>query len=467
METSAMLEKNLSKGDLRIVQAMIIGISLPLLDTTVMNVAIHTLCIRFATSLTYIQWVTTAYILATVSIIPICGWASNYFGAKRLWICGLGLFFIGSLFSSAAWNLGSLIIFRTIQGLGAGILMPTMQTILAINITESKVRLAFTATAIPSVIAPIIGPLVGGLLLQWMNWRWLFLINLPISLWAFHLAMKTLPNETAYNYYHLDILGIFLLIPGLAALFMGLTIITNGNRPDYGYGIPSLATGIVLILIFIAHAFKSKKTPLINMNIFKIRAFNAVSAVLFLSSVAFYGGLFILPLYFFHICQFNPLTIGMLLGVQGVGALAARSRLNWLSTKLGDREIAFLSLSAASIGTIYFSWSQAPTYPIISILAMLIRGAGLGLLTLLAMSAVYQGLTKEQIAHASIASRIVTQLGASVGGTGIALLIEVLLHSLASAPIQSSYALAFLGLSVITLAASIPGSMMASRPFRE
>lgn len=458
---------HLSPSDLRIVRVMVLGISLPLLDTTLINVATPALCIHFAASLAHIQWVTTAYTLATVAIIPLCGWAANRYGAKALWLCGLTLFFLGSLLSPVAWNLSSLIMFRIIQGFGAGMLMPTLQIILALHVEERKIRRAFTATAVPAIIAPIAGPVVGGFLLHWTDWRWLFLINLPISFWAFHQARKHLPNAVNGKDQHLDFLGLILLAPGLAGTFLGLASVANHRSLQIGSGMAILLLGLTLIALFLFHASRMKAPPLIDLAIFRIRSFRVVSTVLFLSSMVFYGGLFLLPLFFLQVCRYNTLTMGLLLSVQGVGALVARSRLAWLSTRWGDRSIALLALSAGAAGTLVFVWPPAALNLPCTLLALFIRGSGLGLLTLLAMSSVFRGLAKDQIPHASIASRIVTQLGASVGGAGIALGLQILLLVPPSRPIQKAYALTFLGLSILTLASAIPGSMMAPKPIEK
>lgn len=457
----------LSTDDRKIVRVMILGISLPLLDTTLINVATPSLCDQFAATLAQVQWVTTAYTLATVAIIPMCAWAANRHGAKALWLLGLCIFFLGSLFSPIAWNLPSLILFRIIQGLGAGMLMPTVQIILALHIEERKIRRAFTATAVPAIMAPIAGPLVGGFLLHWTDWHWLFLINLPLSLCAFHQARKHLPNEVNDKTQHLDFLGLILLAPGLAATFLGLASLANNRSLLISDGLACLVLGLALSALFLFRACRMQATPLIDLAIFTIRSFRVVSTILFLSSVAFYGGLFLLPLFFLQVCHYNTMTMGLLLSVQGVGALAARSRLAWLSARWGDRNIALLALISGAAGTSVFVWPPAALNLACTLPALFIRGSGLGLLTLLAMSSVFRGLAKDQITHASITARIITQLGASVGAAGIALGLQSLFLALPALPIQEAYAWAFLGLSILTLAAAIPGSRMAARPIEK
>ena len=159
-----------------------------ILDTTVVNVAIDRLAIDFHSSLTTIQWVVTGYTLALAAVIPMSGWASDRFGTKRLYLTSLVLFTIGSVLSGLAWRSTSLIAFRILQGLGGGMIMPAVMTIMTQKAGPQRMGRVMGILGVPMLIAPIIGPILGGWLVDNASWRWIFFINLPIGILAFVLG---------------------------------------------------------------------------------------------------------------------------------------------------------------------------------------------------------------------------------------------------------------------------------------
>ena len=155
-----------------------------ILDTTVVNVAINTLSRDFSTDLATIQWIVTGYTLALATVIPITGWAADRFGTKRLYMLSIGLFLAGSALAGAAWSAESLIAFRVLQGLGGGMLMPAGMTILTRAAGPQRVGRVMAIIGVPMLLGPILGPILGGWLVDDVSWRWIFFINLPIGIAA-------------------------------------------------------------------------------------------------------------------------------------------------------------------------------------------------------------------------------------------------------------------------------------------
>src|SRR5215217_2841531 len=216
-----------------------IGMVLAILDATIVNVAIPTLGSEFETSISSIQWVMTGYLLAFASAIPVTGWASARFGARRVWITALFLFMTGSALAGAAWSIEALIVFRLLQGFAAGLLMPVGQTILAQAAGPERMGRVMSVIGVPMLLAPIFGPVIGGAIVDGASWRWIFFVNLPVGVVAVLLAWRLLPAAARRPAQRLDVLGLALLSPGLAVLVYGLSEAGTGG----GFGSTRVAAG--------------------------------------------------------------------------------------------------------------------------------------------------------------------------------------------------------------------------------
>ncbi|HEX6837195.1 MAG TPA: MFS transporter, partial [Polyangia bacterium] len=185
-------ESAIDREILTLASVVILGAIMSILDTTIVNVALDTLARDFHATLSSIQWVTTGYLLALSSVIPLTGWAVERFGAKRVWMLSVLLFLVGSALSGFAWSIGSLIGFRVLQGLGGGMIMPVGQTILAQAAGPKRMGRVMSIVGVPMLLGPILGPVIGGLIVENVSWRWIFFVNLPIGVLALALARRLL-----------------------------------------------------------------------------------------------------------------------------------------------------------------------------------------------------------------------------------------------------------------------------------
>ena len=203
---------------LTVVGVMVLGGMMSYLDATIVNVGISTLGGEFHATLSTIEWVTTGYLLAVALAIPVAGWALVRFGAKRMWLLGLSLFLAGSALCAVAWNSESLIAFRVLQGLGGGMVDPIMMTVVATAAGPERMGRVMGLISVPITLGPVVGPIVGGLLLDNLSWEWMFLVNIPFALAAIVLAIRVLPADPprGSDPVPLDALGVALLCPGFA-----------------------------------------------------------------------------------------------------------------------------------------------------------------------------------------------------------------------------------------------------------
>ena len=269
-------ERVLTPEILALAAVVVLGSIMTILDATIVNVALATLGREFGTSISTIQWVSTIYLLAFASVIPLTGWASERFGAKRVWLASLGLFMAGSLLSGLAWSIGALIAFRAVQGVGGGMIMPLGQSILAQKAGPERIGRVMSIVGVPMLLAPIFGPVIGGALVDGASWRWIFFVNLPVGAAAFALAVRLLPDVEPRRSERLDALGLVLLSGGIATFVYGVSEV--GSRGGVSDAVPltALVIGLALVASFVGHALRTEK-PLIDVRLFALRGFGSAA----------------------------------------------------------------------------------------------------------------------------------------------------------------------------------------------
>jgi EmrB/QacA subfamily drug resistance transporter len=423
MSTSLPDTEKLDRGLLMVAGVVVLGAIMSILDVTVVNVAINTLANDFDTNLSTIQWVATGYTLALATVIPLTGWAAERFGTKRLYMTSITLFVTGSVLSGCAWSAESLIFFRVLQGLGGGMLMPAGMTILTQAAGPQRVGRVMAIMGVPMLLGPIVGPILGGWLVDSFSWRWIFFINVPIAAAALIATIRVLPRDVGAPGTRLDWLGLFLLSPGLALLIYGLAqSSSSGGFGEVKVLLP-MAVGVVMLALFIAHALRAGSDALIDLKLFANRVFTAANITLVLVIVAVFGGMLLLPLYFQTVRGESALDTGLLLAPQGLGAMIAMPLAGALTDRIGVGKIvppglivvglAFLGLTQISADTSYWAMSGL----------LFIMGLGMGFTMMPTFSGAMQTLRRAWIAKASTTLNINQQVGASIGTAVLSVLL--------------------------------------------
>jgi EmrB/QacA subfamily drug resistance transporter len=373
--------------------------------------------------------------------IPVTGWAQSRVGGKRLWLAALTLFLVGSLLCACAWNVESLIAFRVVQGLGGGVMLPLMTTLLMQAAHGQNVGRLMAAISLPAALGPILGPVVGGLILNYLSWEWLFLVNVPLCLVGLYLADRLLPaDRDAVRPVPLDVVGMLLVSPGVVAVIYGLANV--GGEGGFGRAdvIAPLGIGLVLLAAFAAWSVHAGERALVDVRLFRHRALTSSSALLFLAGLGLYGSMLLLPLYWQEVRGQDALGAGLLLIAQGVGALGSRSLAGRLTDTIGGRWVAVGGFAVLAVATVPFAFATPTTSEAFLMAALFVRGLGFGAVTIPLMTGAYFGLERDEIPHASIITRVAMQLG---GSFGVAVLAVILASNAAGATSLAGIAEAF------------------------
>lgn len=401
---------------------VLLGAIMSILDTTVINVAIDRLAIDFNASLTTIQWVVTGYTLALAAVIPVTGWAADRFGTKRIYLWSLVLFMLGSILCATAWSAESLIGFRVLQGVGGGMIMPAVMTIMTKKAGPHRMGRVMGILGVPMLVAPLLGPILGGWLVDDVSWRWIFLINVPIGIVAIILAQIVLKRDEPQPGHKLDWLGMALLSPGLTLLIFGLA---ESNGADGFAATKSwlpMVVGAGLIVGFFRHSWHAKE-PLIDIRTFTHTRAGAAAGTFMLFAIAFFGSLLLIPLYYQTVRGASALEAGLLLVPQGLGAMITMPLAGKLTDRYGPNKWPACGIPLLVIGIAPFAFVTAHTSYVLLCSFSFVLGLGMGLSMMPTMTAAMQAVPAAAIARTSTAMNIIRQSGASIGTAILSVLL--------------------------------------------
>jgi EmrB/QacA subfamily drug resistance transporter len=409
----------------RLALVVVVGAVMTILDMTIVNVAITTLGREWDSSLSTIQWVLTGYTLALSMTIPITGWAVARFGTKQVWLVSLTLFVLGSVLCGLAWSVASLIAFRVVQGVGGGLVLPVGQTILARAAGPDRMGRVMAVIAVPAMLAPVLGPVLGGVIVDNVDWRWLFFVNVPISAVAIALAVRLLPADPERRRdTRIDVLGLALLSPGVAALVYGLSEAGNGVGAGSARFLVPVCVGVAMVAAFVVHALRRPGTALVDLRVFRVRSFAVASAAMFAYTAGVFGLVVMLPLYLQLVRGDSPLDAGLLTAPWGIGAMLTMPLSGRATDRGGPRGVALTGVAVALVGALLFTAVEPGTPRWLLAVGGLVVGLGHGLIVPALTGGMYRGLSRADIPAATTAGNIVARVGSSVGVAVLAVVLQ-------------------------------------------
>lgn len=402
-----------------------IGSFMTLLDGTIVNIALPSILGDFGANLDKGQLVLTGYMIAMAIIIPISGFLGDRLGLKRLYMMTLVGFTVSSALCGLAWNLESLIMFRAIQGLAGGALQPLGMAIVFTMITPLERPRFMAMLGLPMLLAPLLGPTVGGALVEFSSWRLIFLINLPIGVLNVFLARSFLKESIIRRDARLDIKGFILATAAFPSLLLGLSF---GER--IGWDAPLtlglLGIGVVALALFVFVELRHRD-PMLKVRLFSNRIFALAMAINGITQFSLFGVQYILPLYLQQAHGLGPLETGLLLFPTGITSFAALNVTGKIYNRVGPRPLALTGLTFLLISTASLSRIGAETPLLIIAAVSSLRGVALGLCMMPVQTAAYNTVAPSDMSRATSLVNVLIRL---FGSTTTAVLTTFLIFFL-------------------------------------
>lgn len=406
MSAAAAPAERLGSGVWKVVWVAAIGSFMAQLDATVVNVSLASLASDLHVGLSAIQWVTSGYLLALALMLPLNGWLVDRIGAKALYLWCFAAFSLTSLLCGLAWSAPSLIVFRILQGMAGGLLAPMAQMMIARSAGRRMAQVVSVA-ALPVLLAPLLGPVVAGAILQFASWRWLFLINLPVGALALALAFAFLPDDREETRPRpLDLVGLALLSPGLVLFLYGSDHL--GGR----IGVTALAAAAVMFALFWRTARAKGDAALIDLRLLRTGTFSASIAAMFMVNGIAFAGQMLVPVYLVRACGLSPSRTGLLLAPLGLGMMCTYPFMGRLTQRFGVRKLAACGALLALAGTLplVFLAHGGLIVPVLAV-SLFVRGAGVSAIGIPSITSGYASVARRDLPMATTAMNIVQRLG--------------------------------------------------------
>lgn len=422
MTTTADRTAEIGKETWRLAWVIAFGAFTAGLDTSLVNVALRTIQTEFGTTLDVAQWVSSGYLLALAVSLPVCGWLGNRVGTGRLWLGALTAFTVISGLCAAAPTIGLLIALRVLQGLSAGLLVPAGQTILGRAVGPHRLGRVMARLGIAVTLAPALGPVVGGLLLDGLGWRWLFLLNVPVGAVVLLLGRRRVPRGTPSSATPLDWLGFGYVGVGLPLVVYGLTDWDAGAGASAANVWP-LAVGAVALALFTRRSLRQRK-PLLDLRLHARPAFAAACGAMVFGGVLMFGCTLLFPLYFQLARGEGVVATGLLTFAFGAGTAVTLPLAGRLTDSRGGGPVAVLGglITVIVTGELALVGPDQPA--VVVQLVLLALGVGTALVVSPLMVSAFRAVDQDQLPDATAQVNIVNRVGGALGAAVFAVVVD-------------------------------------------
>ena len=397
-----------------ILGALLLGMLLAALDQTIVSTALPTI-VGDLHGGSHLAWVVTAYLLASTVSTPLWGKLGDQYGRKTFFQASIIIFVIGSALAGFSHTMTELIAFRAVQGLGGGGLMVGAQTIIGDVVSPRDRGRYMGLFGAMFAVATVIGPLIGGLCVTYLSWRWVFYINLPLGILALFVTGAVLPGHLRRVSHRIDYAGALLLAGSATALILFASL---GGISWAWASLPSVTCAVVGVLLAVAFLFAEKVAaePVIPLKLFRVRVFNAASSIGFVMGFAMFGALTFLPLFMQNVKGVSPTASGLRILPLMVGMLGASVVSGRLVTRWGRYKVfPVVGTALMTVGAYLLSLIDASINNWVLALYMFIFGVGMGLIMQVLVVAVQNSVSYEDLGVATSSATFFRMIGGSFG----------------------------------------------------
>lgn len=393
------------------------------MDGTIVNVALATISKEFAIPASATGGVNVGYLVSLALVLPIAGWLGDRFGTKKIFLLALGIFTISSILCGFANSMSQLNVFRVFQGAAGGLLTPVGMAMLFRTFPpEERVRVS-RMIVLPIAIAPALGPIIGGFIVEYLTWRWVFFINLPIGIAALLFGILYLAEHKEPHTGRLDLFGFFLSAPGLALLMYALN-----QGPAKGWSSPVILitgiSGLILFCLFVWAELRIEK-PMLNLRLLSEKLFRKMLIISFFSSGGLLGILFVFPLMYQNAFHASALASGMTTFPEALGLMIASRMMPWTSKKIGARQVIWLGIILASIVLVLLGLSGSDTSPWFLRFLLFSFGIFLGHTVVTVQASVFTNIPSLSMGQAATLFNVQNRLGSAIAVAILASMIGI------------------------------------------
>ncbi|KMK74432.1 MFS transporter [Alkalihalobacillus pseudalcaliphilus] len=407
-----------------VVVAVLLGSFTMILNNSMLNPAIPTFIDEFQTDVVSAGWIITIFMVAMGMTVPVTGYLGDRFGKKRTYLFGLGLFVAGSILGTFAWDISSLIVFRALQGIGGGIMMPLSMALIFEAFPKKERGLATGVWGIASMMAPTIGPTIGGILLETTSWHLLFITNAPFGLIGLWFAWKYLPNSKPNKEVSFDKVGFIFVTLGVGSILFALGRMSTIADLTNPLNITLLVLGLLLIFIFIQVERKAKQ-PLIDLSLFRVPVYVYSMLLTAISSIGLFAGIFLIPLLIQQVYGLSAIMTGIVFLPSALFTGIFMTVGGRILDKRGVGGVITSGLVILAIGTFALGFMSLETTMMFIIIWMAIRGIGNGLSSMPATTTGMNAVPDHLISRGSALNNVVRQMSSAFAVVCMSIYYEV------------------------------------------
>lgn len=438
-----------------VLACVLLGSFTVILNNSMLNVSIPSFMSIFQLSAMEAQWIVTGFMIPMMVTMSVTGYLSDVLGRKNVYLLGMALFLTGSCLGMMAWNFHSVVAFRVLQGIGAGFVMPLGISIIFNYFPKNERGLATGISGIAAMVAPAVGPVVGGFIVQFSSWHMLFLVNIPTGIVCLAATVCFIKEQRERRQVQFDGLGFIGISIGIISMILGVNRLPNGWDDQGWLTILLLAIGISGLLFFIWHELHTDN-PLIDLRIFRNPVFAVSTVIASVTMASMFAGILLIPLLLQEVLNYSALTTGLILLPQALtmgvamtigGRIVDRHGVGWI-LPLGLLIVASMSIALG------FTAGHSGLWVLVVLLS--IRGLGVGAIHTPAMTVGLNALPASQVSRAMSMNNVVAQMTSSVAVVLFSMFFEAKrsLYAL-KLPLQEAGVLAiqqlFLGMGIIVL----------------